>query len=329
MRISPTLIAVAILLPPAQAQGSVSPSNPLRPLQQSILDIHNRERSAVGAPQLRWSFQLEKDAIGHAQQMARANRLIHAPREGRGIARENLSQGPLGWGPGQLMRNWLNEKRYFHGGIYPNVCTGGWSRCAHYTQIIWPGTTHVGCGMVVGRSSNWFVCRYSPGGNKDGKPLGAAPYRAVGKAQGPTESAKSRQLLGTPSQSRNRSNLETLCALSGKELKSLAAGLEQLKAQRAALAAEMGRVTRAINAAEAGVADYDPSLLERLLGTTQAPSNEQLIALSRRLKELMNEMRANQAETKAIVDKIKQIQAGSGPCRGGDRKQAEEERLRD
>ena len=329
MRISPTFIAVAILLPPAQAQGSVSASHPLRPLQQSILDIHNRERSAVGAPQLRWSFELEKDAIEHAHKMARANRLVHAPREGRGIARENLSQGPIGWGPGQLMRNWLNEKRYFHGGIYPNVCTGGWSRCAHYTQVIWPGTTHVGCGMAIGRSFNWFVCRYSPGGNKDGKPLGAAHYRAVGKTQGPIETPKSRQHLGTPGQSHNRSNLETLCALSEKELKGLAAGLEQLKAQRAVLAAELDRVKLALSAAEVGHANYDPSLLERLLGTTQAPSNEQLIALSRRLKELMNEMRTNQAETKAIVDKIKKVQAGSGPCRGGDREQVEEERLRD
>ena len=185
------------------------------------LDIHNRERAAVGAPPLRWNVQLERDASQHAQLLARIGRLEHAAREGRGIARENLSQGPAGWGPDQLMRNWLGEKRYFHGGIYPDVCTGGWSTCAHYTQVIWPGTTDLGCGMASGGGFNWFVCRYSPGGNKDGRPLGEALYRAPVGTQGPIDSRKSWQLLGTPGQSHRRSNLATLC---GKELKSIEQG---------------------------------------------------------------------------------------------------------
>lgn len=323
------MIVVTMLLVGPLAQGSVIAAPLLGPPQQSILDIHNRERAAVGAPQLQWSFALEQDAIDHAQQMARANRLVHAPREGRGIARENLSQGPLGWGPGQLMRNWLSEKRYFHGGVYPNVCSGGWSRCAHYTQLIWPGTTHVGCGMAIGRSGNWFVCRYSPGGNKDGKFLAAANSRAVGNPQGSFESSKSRKYIAKPSRPRDRFSLARYCALHQEELKGLAARLGQLQGQRAALAAEMERVKRAIVAAQAGIANYDPPLLERLLGTSQAPSTEQLIALAKRLKELMNDLQKNQAETKALLDKIKRIQESSGPCNGGDGKQAEEERLRE
>lgn len=171
MRISLLVLAASMLPSTAHAQ-------PFGPLQQRILDIHNRERAAVGAPPLRWNVQLERDASQHAQLLARIGRLEHAAREGRGIARENLSQGPAGWGPDQLMRNWLSEKRYFHGGIYPDVCTGGWLQCAHYTQVIWPGTTDLGCGMAAGGGFNWFVCRYSPGGNKDGRPLGAAMYRA-------------------------------------------------------------------------------------------------------------------------------------------------------
>jgi hypothetical protein len=38
--------------------------------------------------------------------------------------------------------------------------------------MIWPTTTDIGCGMDTGGGFNWLVCRYSPGGNKDGKPVG-------------------------------------------------------------------------------------------------------------------------------------------------------------
>ena len=67
------------------------------------------------------------------------------------------------------------ERRSFRPGIFPAVCTGDWSRCAHYTQVIWPTTTDVGCGKARGGGFEWFVCRYSPGGNKDGRPVGIRP----------------------------------------------------------------------------------------------------------------------------------------------------------
>ena len=96
-----------------------------------------------------------------------------APREGRGVERENLSGGSPGWTPGQMMAVWLTEKRNFVAGIFPNVTrTGDWMDIAHYSQIIWPTTTDLGCGVATGSGRQWLVCRYSPGGNKDGKPVG-------------------------------------------------------------------------------------------------------------------------------------------------------------
>ena len=324
MRISPMLLALSMIPFSAHAQGGPmsSPS-----FNQHVLEIHNRERANVGAPPLRWNMQLASDATGHAQQMARTGRFVHASREGRGIARENLSQGPLGWGADQLMRNWMSEKRYFHGGIYPDVCAGGWSRCAHYTQVIWPGTTDLGCGMAAGGGFSWLVCRYSPGGNKDGKPLAAARSRAPGGMQDRNDSATSRQRLGTPGQAHKRSNLETLCASSGKEMRSIATRLEQLKARRAAIHAEMNEVEAAISAAAAGQADYDPSLIEELLGTTDAPSNEKIAALNKRLAELQAESRSIQAENQSLLQQLQKIQLGSGICgEAGDREQRQEER---
>jgi hypothetical protein len=151
--------------------GSVQPLK-LNSFEQRILDVHNAERVFVGVPPLRWDPQLEANATEYAQQLARTGQLVHAPREGRGIERENLLSTPIGWSTDLMMGVWIGEKRYFHPGIFPNVCTGDWSQCAHYSQMIWPTTTDLGCGMAPGGGFEWLVCRYSPGGNKDGQPVG-------------------------------------------------------------------------------------------------------------------------------------------------------------
>jgi hypothetical protein len=314
------MFLLSVVAPAAHSQvGSFA----LRPIEQQILATHNRERAAVGAPALRWNAELARDAAQHAQYMARTGRLVHAPREGRGAARENLSGGPRGWTPDQLMRSWLAEKRYFHGGIYPDVCAGGWSTCAHYTQVIWPATTDLGCGMAVGSGSSWLVCRYSPGGNKDGRPLGLRANAAPGPGKARAGSSASRQQLSKPSQFSKQSSVARLCASSGGDLKKLTGRLEQLKARKAQLVAEIRRVESAMQAAEAGLAQYDPSLIEELLGTSEAPSNEQIIALNRRLEELKSQLRSNEAEVKVLLDQIKKAMGGSGPCDGDGERERE------
>ena len=156
-----------------QANEQQSSAAPPDPAAAALLAAHNQERAQVGAPPLKWDQQLAANAADHAAYLARVGRLVHAPREGRGIARENLSQGMLGWGPQQMLRIWLDEKRNFVPGLFPNVSrTGRWEDVAHYSQMIWPTTTNIGCGMATGSGSQWLVCRYSPGGNKDGKPVG-------------------------------------------------------------------------------------------------------------------------------------------------------------
>ena len=175
--------AVAPKLCPCPEPQTTTP--PPRPAPQQpkldktssrILEIHNQERFAVQVPPLRWNFQLQQDATGWAQQLSQTGQLIHAPREGRGIERENLGRGRIGWSADQIIRSeWVNEKPHFHAGVFPSICAGDWSQCAHYSQIIWPTTTDIGCGMATGSGFEWLVCRYSPGGNKPGKTVGM-PY---------------------------------------------------------------------------------------------------------------------------------------------------------
>jgi hypothetical protein len=78
--------------------------------------------------------------------------------------------------PEQMVDLWSREKKVLQPGLFPAVsATGRWEDVAHYTQMVWPTTTHVGCAIF---SADWdyLICRYSPPGNIDGKPvLASAP----------------------------------------------------------------------------------------------------------------------------------------------------------
>ena len=70
----------------------------------------------------------------------------------------------------------VDEVEHFRSGVFPDVSrTGEWHHVAHFTQIVWPSTTEIGCGLAASASTDYFVCRYAPTGNKDGVAL--APGR--------------------------------------------------------------------------------------------------------------------------------------------------------
>jgi hypothetical protein len=114
--------------------------------------------------------------------------LVHSPRESRPGERENLAMAWHGTlGPEQLIDMWSREKGMLEPGNAGLGCprqfgcmsfpaasrTGRWEDVAHFTQMVWPTTTRVGCAIF---SADWdyLICRYSPPGNIDGKPLFAA-----------------------------------------------------------------------------------------------------------------------------------------------------------
>ena len=138
-----------------------------------MLVIHNRERAAVGAPPLAWDPALAQSAASYGPALASLGRLQHSPRETRPGQRENLAMASSGYfDDSQLAHLWVAEKNHFVPGLFPNVSrTGYWKDVAHYTQMVWKGTTHVGCALYRGGGNDFLICRYSPPGNADGKPV--------------------------------------------------------------------------------------------------------------------------------------------------------------
>jgi len=188
-------VIVALLSSPAAAAPHVDVQTPTPvtsitardierlPIDRSfkdILKLHNQVRTEANSQPLRWNPVLANHAQSYAQILADTGQLVHSSRVGRQYERENLSLSPRGSRrPLDLARLWIGERRYFTPGIYPNVCLGGWAQCAHFTQIIWPTTTDVGCGFASGLRYDALVCRYSPPGNRDGYPLNLLPPTAI------------------------------------------------------------------------------------------------------------------------------------------------------
>ena len=157
--------------PPAMPRLSIGP------VSTTILDLHNKTRAEVGVAPLRWDPYLACRAISYGPTLAQYDRPVHSPRTGRETSRENLLQALRGTSPAAMMNVWIAERRYFRPGIFPDVSTtGNWADVGHYTQMVWPRTTSVGCGVQrgIGRF-DWLICRYSPPGNKDGTAMGMLP----------------------------------------------------------------------------------------------------------------------------------------------------------
>jgi Cysteine-rich secretory protein family len=156
---------------PALAQSSFAAQFPAR-----ILAAHNAERGRASVAPLAWDNALGSAAALYAQQMAMTGRFEHSDRSQRRGTGENLWMGTHGaFSIESMVGGWASEKRFFAAGTFPNVSrSGNWEDVGHYTQMIWPTTTRIGCALASTPRIDYLVCRYATAGNIDGRPVGYA-----------------------------------------------------------------------------------------------------------------------------------------------------------
>ncbi len=176
---------IALLLLAACAQAPERPERVVEPrpgganaprgsvlLQQVMLAGHNRARGDVGVAPIAWSEPLAASARGYAETMARIGRFEHAVQSiGMDRQGENLWTGTRGaYRYDEMIGHWVAEKRDFVNGPTPQFSrTGRWQDVGHYTQMVWRGTTQVGCALASNATDDYLVCRYAPPGNVVGQ----------------------------------------------------------------------------------------------------------------------------------------------------------------
>jgi pathogenesis-related protein 1 len=129
---------------------------------QQLVDAHNRVRAKHCARPLTWSPRLAQVA----QQWANTLRDKGCTfGHSGGELGENLAAGTSGTlDADAVVRMWYDEVAHYR---FPN---GGFSaKTGHFTQVVWRGTAHVGCGRSQCKGMDIWVCEYDPAGNWEGQ----------------------------------------------------------------------------------------------------------------------------------------------------------------
>ena len=173
-------LSVAAAAPAFPVSNSFAAQFPAR-----MLRAHNAVRTQARVAPMVWDNALGNSAAAYARQLAITNRFQHSDRNARRGVGENLWMGTQSaFSLERMVSDWASERRMFSAGVFPAVSrTGNWADVGHYTQIVWPTTTRVGCALASNGRADYLVCHYSPAGNVDGRPVGYASAGSVTRAR--------------------------------------------------------------------------------------------------------------------------------------------------
>lgn len=163
-------LAMTAIACPATGGASTLTIPPSTALGMRIVVLHNQARSAAGVGPIYWDASLAAAADTYAGELAQTGRWGHSPPAARPGQGENLWMGTReAFSVDQMIGSWAGEGRWFKRGAFPDVSrTDNWEQVGHYSQMIWRGTTRVGCALRSSAGNDYLVCRYSPAGNVTG-----------------------------------------------------------------------------------------------------------------------------------------------------------------
>jgi uncharacterized protein YkwD len=129
----------------------------------AVLAQHNDYRARHQVSKLEYSSKLESGALSWARRLAATGKFEHSGgTDGENLhfffSTESIDAAQLAE---QAVSHWYAEiKKY-------NFKRPGFSGATgHFTQVVWKGSTSLGCGAAKSKEQSYFiVCRYSPAGN--------------------------------------------------------------------------------------------------------------------------------------------------------------------
>ena len=142
-------------------------SNPAQ-LKSQALKAHNDARAHDRQRPLQWSADLQSISQQWVNRLAKGCHIYH--HKGDIPFGENLLRTPQPMTMAQVSWIWANEKKFYN--YRQNRCQPG-QVCGHYTQMVWKGTTDLGCAMqACSNGTQIYACSYFPAGNY----AGARPF---------------------------------------------------------------------------------------------------------------------------------------------------------
>jgi uncharacterized protein YkwD len=156
-------VAEARPAPPPKAPPPPPPKGNLPADAQAFVDSHNKLRAKHCAGALTWSAKLAQFAQQWANTLRDKNCMFgHSGNQQYG---ENLAAGTIGaMDPTSVVQYWYDEIKDY------SFKNGGFSmQTGHFTQVVWRGTTQVGCGHSQCKGMDIWVCEYDPAGNWEGQ----------------------------------------------------------------------------------------------------------------------------------------------------------------
>ncbi len=135
-------------------------------VKKQILERHNYYRRKHGVPEMKWDSAAEKIAQAYSDKLASSGAFEHSGNtytDGSWLG-ENLFKC---WGGTEcILNNDPSDNWYSEISSYDFKNPGYISGTGHFTQMVWKGSTKLGCGIGVGSDgSNVVTCNYHPGGN--------------------------------------------------------------------------------------------------------------------------------------------------------------------
>ena len=148
------ILITSLLLPGNRSMADVSDS-----FKKELLGQHNLFRKKHRVPLMKQNNRIQKYAQEWADNIARRDRMYHRQPNRYG---ENIYWMSGGNPSGKSVVNaWYSEIKYYK---YSNPRFS--YKTGHFTQVVWKGSTELGCGRAKSRMGGiYVVCNYNPPGN--------------------------------------------------------------------------------------------------------------------------------------------------------------------